>query len=71
MLAGADLKVMIGQFTMFGMDSHVMGVVNIQGKSGDFVTFEARDQVFDYEFPAPGAIALLGLAGIASRRRRK
>ena len=70
-LAGAALKVMIGQFTMFGLTSHVMGVVNIQGKSGDFVTFEARDQVFDYEFPAPGAIALLGLAGIASRRRRK
>ena len=70
-LAGADLRVMVGQFTMFGLDSHVSGVLNLQGKAGDFVTFQARDQIFDFALPAPGALALLGLAGIASRRRRK
>ena len=70
-LAGEDLRVMVGQFTMFGLDSHVSGVLNLQGKSGDFVTFQARDQIFDFALPAPGALALLGLAGIASRRRRK
>jgi hypothetical protein len=70
-LAGADLRVMVGQFTMYGLATHVSGVLNIQGKAGDFVTFQARDLVFDYAFPAPGALALLGLAGVAGRRRRK
>ena len=70
-LAGADLRVMVGQFTMYGTDTHVSGVLNIQGKAGDFETFQARDLAFDYAMPAPGALALLGLAGIASRRRRK
>jgi uncharacterized protein (TIGR03382 family) len=69
--AGADLRVLVGQFTMYGLDSHVYGVLNIQGKEGDFETFQEYGIAFDYEFPAPGALALLGLAGIASRRRRK
>jgi uncharacterized protein (TIGR03382 family) len=63
--------VMIGQFTMYGLDSHVSGVINIQGKAGDFETFQEREIVFDFGIPAPGALALLGLAGVASRRRRK
>ena len=72
-LAGSysDLRVMIGQFTMYGLDSSVSGVLNIQGKVGDFETFQERGQEFDYYLPAPGALALLGIAGIASRRRRK
>ncbi len=73
-LAGADLRVMVGQFTMFGLDSNVSGVLNFQGKAGNFETFQARDQAFDFSMggvPAPGALALLGLAGVASRRRRK
>ncbi len=70
-LAGADLRVMVGQFTMYGLDSHVSGVLNIQGKAGDFETFQARDLAFDFALPAPGALALLGLAGVAGRRRRK
>jgi len=71
-LAGADLRVLVGQFTMMGMDDNVSGVLNLQGKAGDFVTFQARDQAFDFSMvPAPGALALLGLAGVASRRRRK
>ena len=72
-LAGADLKVMLGQFTMYGADSHVSGVINLQGKAGNFETFQETGIAFDYSMavPAPGALALLGLAGIASRRRRK
>jgi MYXO-CTERM domain-containing protein len=73
-LAGADLRVLVGQFTMMGMDDNVSGVLNLQGKAGDFETFQARDQAFDFSYgavPAPGALALLGLAGVASRRRRK
>jgi hypothetical protein len=67
-LAGADLRVMIGQFTMYGHGSHVSGVINIQGKAGNFETFQEREIVFD--FPAPGALALLGIAGLAQRRRK-
>lgn len=71
-LAGADLRVLVGQFTMMGMDDNVSGVLNLQGKAGDFETFQARDQAFDFSMiPAPGALALLGLAGVVSRRRRK
>ena len=71
-LAGADLRVMVGQFTMYGLDSNVSGVLNLQGKVGDFETFQARGQAFDFSLiPAPGALALLGLAGVVSRRRRK
>jgi len=69
--AGADLRVLVGQFTMYGLDSSVSGVLNLQGKQGDFETFQEYGVAFDFEFPAPGALALLGIAGIASRRRRK
>ena len=73
--AGADLRVLIGQFTTFINDSSheygIFGVINLQGKQGDFETFQEFDVVFDFTFPAPGALALLGLAGVASRRRRK
>ena len=69
--AGADLRVLVGQFTMYGLDSSVSGVINLQGKQGDFETFQEYGVAFDFEFPAPGALALLGIAGIASRRRRK
>jgi len=71
-LAGDDLRVMVGQFTLLGADSTISGVLNLQGKQGDFVTFQARGQSFEFSLiPAPGAMALLGIAGIASRRRRK
>jgi len=71
-LAGDDLRVMVGQFTLLGADSTISGVLNLQGKQGDFETFQARGQSFEFSMiPAPGALALLGIAGIASRRRRK
>lgn len=71
-LAGEDLRVMVGQFTLLGTDSTISGVLNLQGKQGDFETFQARGQSFEYSMiPAPGVLALLGVAGLASRRRRK
>ena len=69
-LAGEDLRVLVGQFTMYGLDAHVSGVLNLQGYGSNFESFQVRNQVFDYAVPAPGAIALLGLAGLATRRRR-
>ncbi|MDP7008769.1 MAG: hypothetical protein QGI78_04270 [Phycisphaerales bacterium] len=69
--AGADLRVMVGQFTMYGTGSHVFGTINLQGKDTAGETFQSLNQSFDFALPAPGAIALLGLAGVASRRRRK
>ncbi len=42
------------------------GVINIQGKAGDFETFQVRN----IEIPAPSALALLGIAGLARRRRK-
>jgi hypothetical protein len=69
-LAGEDLRVMIGQFTMYGLESNVSGVLNIQGKAGDFETFQARDIAFYYGVcPTPGALALLCIAGVARLRR--
>ncbi len=65
-----DGRVLIGQFTV-GDDDHVFGSVNLQGKeAGTLENWNAVGVLFDTA-PAPGAIALLGLAGIAARRRRK
>ncbi len=70
-LAGSDLRVMVGQFTMYGLDSHLSGVLNLQGYQGNAEGFQVRNQVFDYAVPAPGAIAVLSLAGFATQRRRR
>ena len=64
-------QVLIGQFTVADGD-HVFGTLNLQGKEADATTnWNALGVNFDSAIPAPGAIALLGLAGIAARRRRK
>jgi hypothetical protein len=60
-------RVLIGQFTLNGGD--LEGIVNLQGKNADGTNWTVLGQ--DIALPAPGALALLGLAGVATRRRRK
>ena len=61
-------RVLIAQFTTEG---DVSGCLSLQGKEEDTsINWNAVGVCFD-TVPAPGALALLGLAGLASRRRRK
>ena len=61
-----DGRVLIGQFTTTG---DIDGMINIAGKNADLSNWEYRGIEFS-SVPAPGALALLGLAGFAARRRR-
>ncbi len=58
-----DGRVLIGQFT----GAMPEGYVNILGKNADNSSWEYRH----IAIPAPGAIAVLGLAGLLCVRRRK
>ena len=62
-------RVLIAQLTIAGGGSadDLYGNLNFQGKLADGTNWGAVDQWI----PAPGALALLGLAGIAGRRRRR
>ena len=62
-------RVLVGQFTV-GDSDHVYGQMSLQGKNADGSNWTSDGVLFDTA-PAPGALALLGLAGIATRRRRK
>jgi len=62
-------QVLIGQFTVADGDG-VFGSINLQGKNADGSNWSAIGVEFN-TIPAPGALALLGLAGIVARRRRK
>jgi MYXO-CTERM domain-containing protein len=64
-----DGRVLVGQFTV-GDGDHVYGSMSFQGKNADGTNWESFGVNFDTA-PAPGALALLGLAGLATRRRRK
>ena len=54
---------------VFEVDGALEGNVNLQGKNADGSNWTVLGQ--DIALPAPGALALLGLAGVAARRRRK
>ena len=63
--AGDDYRVLWGQFTVdtgVNVSGELKMSVNVDG-SGDVI-------VDTFATPAPGALALLGLAGLAGRRRR-
>ena len=64
-----DGRVLILQLTIAD-DDHFYGYISIQGKDADASTNWNADGV-PIALPAPGALALLGLAGFAARRRRK
>ena len=59
-------RVLIGQFTLVGGD--LIGQISLQGKDADGNTWQELGVTW---VPAPGAMALLGLAGLAGRRRRR
>jgi hypothetical protein len=84
-LAGSyeDLRIMLGRFSVETTNLSATDVLTLQFKgnvtmkvnglsAGAGTTVQtAFDQTFTYGFvPAPGAIALLGLAGLRGRRRR-
>jgi len=64
-------QVFIGQFTVQNGEGDfggLVGQINLQGKDANGDTWNAIGATW---VPAPGALALLGLAGIAGRRRRR
>jgi len=67
--------VFIGQFTINGgtgdVDADLLGTVNLQGKAIDGSTWNEVGVSWNAPIPAPGALALLGLAGLAGSRRRR
>ena len=66
-------SVLIGQFTVVGGTGSgyhdLVMQFNLQGKDADGVTWQAYN--VGQLIPTPGAMALLGLAGFAGRRRRR
>lgn len=71
-----NYQVLVGQFTVWGYGASTApwGYLNLSGFSsgftpGDPIPWSVEGVTFGV--PAPGALALLGLAGIAGRRRRR
>ena len=64
--------VFIGQFTVVGGSgdgyADLVGQISLQGKDIDGNTWQEIGA--HWAFPAPGGLALLGMAGFAGRRRR-
>ena len=71
---GGELNgmVFIGQFTVVGGSgdgyADLLGQISLQGKDLDGNTWQEIGVTW---VPAPGALALLGFAGLAGRRRRR
>ncbi|HCV24089.1 MAG TPA: hypothetical protein DGN59_11570, partial [Candidatus Latescibacteria bacterium] len=65
-------RVLIAQFTTFsGSGAYDIAFsAGFQGKDDAGVTWQSGHSVM-IAVPAPGAVALLGLAGLAGRRRRR
>ena len=68
-------RVLIGQFTVIGgagaggeAFGDLIGQISLQGKDSNGDTWQELGVTW---VPAPGAMALLGLAGLAGRRRRR
>ena len=61
-------RVLLGRFTIDG--GTLEGSINLQGRDSSSTVWNANGIAFSSVIPAPGAIALLGLAGLTSRRRR-
>jgi hypothetical protein len=59
-------RVLLGRFTID--DGELVGSINLQGRDSTGTVWNANGVTW---VPAPGALALLGLAGLATRRRRK
>jgi len=57
-------RVLIGQFTT---DGNITGEINILGKNADLTSWHYAN----IALPAPGALAILGLAGYLGVRRRR
>ena len=59
-------RVLLGRFTIDG--GELVGSINLQGRDSSGTVWNADGVTW---VPAPGALALLGLAGLTIRRRRK
>lgn len=68
---GGELRIFVGRFALQGVERfEIFGNVNVTWNNG--IGTEGFQEDFEImEVPAPGAVALLGLAGLASRRRRR
>jgi hypothetical protein len=69
--AGADGKVELAQFAFIGDPGTFVTISGSLALTSTVGTFNGQAVAGTFQFtPAPGALALLGVAGLASRRRR-
>lgn len=66
-------RVLIAQLTLFGPPStSIIGQVNLSGSAAGGGSWTEEGISFELNFiPAPSAVAVLGLGGLAGRRRRR